>query len=224
MDNDYCIKIKKDFLIKKDNLLRFGSIDDGGYYLTSSKIIEANILFSGGISSNIEFEYDLFRFNSDLKILMVDPTVSQVKLLIKGFLRFLLFKKNKVRYLFNNLIFIYLLRSKRCWHINKWLSQENGIIDILRSKIENYDQKIIILKLDIEGSEYQLIEEILNNLKLFNCMIFEFHHMDIHNDLVYSFIEECSNDFDLIYLGINPSGGKDSLNRPKNIEITLERK
>jgi hypothetical protein len=50
----------------------------------SQKLLKQIFFLSGGISSNIEFEYDLFRSYSDLKT-MVDPTVSGTKLLIKAF-------------------------------------------------------------------------------------------------------------------------------------------
>jgi hypothetical protein len=220
---DY-IKIKKDFLITNKNIIRIGSIDDGGYYITSETILKADMLFSGGISSNVEFEYDIFRFNKNIKIIMVDPTVSVLKLFFKGLLRFLFFKKNKVRYLFNTLIFKHLLDSGRCWHINKWLTSSKTILDVLNGNENFRNYKQIILKLDIEGSEFELLNEIKENLDFFSCMVFEFHNMDKNGQIVYEFIQNCSSKFDLISIDQNPSGGFYDFKRPKNIELTLIKK
>ena len=82
----------------------------------------------------------------------------------------------------------------------------------------------IILKLDIEGSEYELLEEIENNLELFTSLIFEFHDLDKKNEIAYDFIEKCCSKFDIVYIGINEVGGFDKNRRPKIIEVSLERK
>ncbi len=199
------------------------SFNDGGYYITPKKVLEADILFSGGISSNIEFEYDMFRFNKNITIFMVDPTVSSIRLFSKAILRFLFFKKNKLRYLFNTLIFIYMLRSGRAFHKAKWLSSNYGIIDAIGSDVISLHGKNILLKLDIEGSEYDLLSEIETNKSLFNCMVFEFHDLDKKANELLEFLEKCSNEFTLTHLEINPSGGFSNQGLPKNIEITLEK-
>jgi hypothetical protein len=223
MKTNYYKKIEE-HLIKSDGIFRFGSIEDGGYYLNPKSITDSNFLFSGGISSNVEFEFDVFRFNKNIKIFMVDPTISPLKLLIKGFMRFLFFKKDKLKYIINNFMFIYMLRTERVWHIKKWLSAKNKIFSIISDKIDlKYDDKII-LKLDIEGSEYELLDEIIENINLFNCMVFEFHDLHKKNELLIDFINNCKDRFNVVYLGINPSGGFDEFNNPKVIEISFERK
>ena len=63
--------------------------------LIPKQLQNLNVLFSGGISSNLEFEYDLFRFNDRINIVMVDPTVSGAKLIFKGLARLFFKKPNK---------------------------------------------------------------------------------------------------------------------------------
>jgi hypothetical protein len=152
---------------------------------------------------------------------MIDPTVSGVKLLFKGIIRFFLSKPDKIRYLFNALIFNYLIKSSRCIHKKIWLNKDQSILELVRSNF-NTDEKIL-LKLDIEGSEYDFLEELLLNLNSFSAMVFEFHEMDLKHHLVNDFLTKCSSHFKLVHLSINPSGGFDSNKRPKNIEISLER-
>ena len=57
-------------------------------------------------------------------------------------------------------------------HHNKNID-ENEFVKILAKESGN-----IFLKCDIEGSEYQLIEEIINNSHIFTGMVFEFHDVN----------------------------------------------
>lgn len=138
MENNYLERIQKEFLVTKDTAFRFGSMGDGGYYVSPKKILEADILFSGGISSNTEFEYDVFRFNKRIQIIMVDPTVSKSKLLAKALVRSFIGKREKLRYGINTLVFILILGSGRAWHIKKWLSAKTGIFDCIKKKNNNF--------------------------------------------------------------------------------------
>ncbi|RAJ16995.1 FkbM family methyltransferase [Olleya aquimaris] len=219
---DYYNKLKNDFLIQDQSLLRFGSIGDGGYFLRPETITNSNVLFSGGISSNLEFEYDLFRFNERLQIIMVDPTVSGNKLVLKGLARLFFKKPDKIRYLFNALIFNFLIRQKRCEHLKLWLNTDNSILKLSKHKLKADDK--ILLKFDIEGGEYDFFDEITSNLSQFSALVFEFHDVHKMHNEVYNFLQKCSTQFNLVYLGINPSGGFDGSNRPKCIEVTLEPK
>ena len=217
---DYYQKIKDDFLVEEPNLFRFGSIDDGGYYLRPETLKNTELLFSGGISSNLEFEHDAFRFNPDLKILMIDPTVSGSKLLLKGFARLFFKKRDKIRYIFNALLFNYLVRTERCKHLKLWLNKEQSIFNLSQSNFNI--EKNILLKLDIEGSEYDFLEEIVNRQNAFKAMVFEFHDLDKKHELVYNFLKQCNATFKMVHLNINPAGGYIN-GLPKCIEISLER-
>lgn len=221
MDN-YYKNIKAKFLIEDKSLFRFGSINDGGYYLRPETIKSSDILFSGGISFNVEFEYDIFRFNNTIEIVMVDPTVSGKKLIFKGLARLFFKKPDKIRYLFNNLMFNYLIMQKRCSHLKLWLKKPEQIFKLIEPKI-NAESKVL-LKLDIEGGEYDFLDEIIENMSRFTAMVFEFHDMHVHHQKVYNFIENCSTLFSLVFIGENPSGGYASNGEPKCVEVTLEQK
>ncbi|NJM79318.1 MAG: hypothetical protein HC854_06295 [Flavobacterium sp.] len=141
MKENYLEIIRNEFLIENNSVIKYGSIKDGGYFLSPEHVLEADVLFSGGISSNIEFEYDIFRRNEAIKIVMVDPTVSKLKLLSKAIVRVFFFKKEKLRYFINTLTFIMMLRSGRCWHLKKWLSNKTGILDCIEEKIKDFSNK-----------------------------------------------------------------------------------
>lgn len=219
---NYIEIIKSKLIVNKDNI-RLGSIGDGGYEINPKKIIESDVLFSGGISSNVEFEYDVFRMNKDIKIVMVDPTVSGFKLLAKGIGRFFFNKKDKLRYLINALTFIYLSKSHRVFYKSIWINSKNNIFSILKNTIDLKKEDKILLKLDIEGSEYDILDEVLLQLGLFNTLIFEFHDLNIRNKELIKFIENCESKFCITSLNVNKSGGFYN-QLPKVIELTFESK
>lgn len=219
---NYYDTIVTDFLKPEAKLFKFGSIGDGGYYLKPETIKKSKLLFSGGISSNLEFEFDMFRFNPTAKILMIDPTVSKSKLLLKGLVRLFFKKPYKLRYLYNTLIFMDLLKNERCKHLSLWLKDPIQLLELAKSNFNIEDG--VLLKLDIEGSEYDFLKEITSNLDRFSAMVFEFHDVHKNHNLVYEFIKICSTTFNLVHIEINPSGGFDAGNRPKCIEVSLEKK
>lgn len=218
---NYYQYIKDLYLIESTTLLRFGSIEDGGYYLSPNSITESDMLFSRGISSNVEFEFDFYRLNPNASLLMVDPTVSKSKLLLKGLARLFFKKSRKLSYLYNRLMFWDLLNQKRCKHLDIWLKQPEQIFGLIQSEFG--EQSAVLLKLDIEGSEYDFLEEIIAHQSQIRAMVFEFHDLDVKHHLLLDFIEKISNNFNLVYMEINPSGGfVNSL--PKCIELSFERK
>jgi hypothetical protein len=217
------IKLIESKLIENKNNIRLGSLGDGGYELSYKKIRDADILFSGGISSNVEFEYDVFRMNKDIKIVMVDPTVSSSKLLGKGIARFFFKKKDKLRYLINALTFILLSNSERVFHKSIWINKKNTIFSILSDTLESHKKEHILLKLDIEGSEYDILDEVLLNLGSFNTMIFEFHDLNSKSQDLIKFIEDCESQFCITAFNINPAGGMHN-GLPRVIELTFESK
>ena len=55
-------KFLKPFYLKKNELIRLGSIDDGGYVLPLQDIRNSDVLISLGISDTWDFEKDFSRF------------------------------------------------------------------------------------------------------------------------------------------------------------------
>lgn len=186
---DYFKNIKEKFLVLDVIIFRFGSIGDGGYYFRFEIIKNFKVLFSGGVLFNVEFEYDIFCFNKDIKMLMFDFIVFSGKLLFKGFVRFLFFKFDKIRYFFNVFIFIYLKRNLRCIYKKIFLNKDYSILKFLRD-VFKIDLKIL-LKFDIEGSEFDFLDEIFKYKEFFIVMVFEFYDMNKKYYLVEDFIEKC---------------------------------
>ena len=78
-------------------LITLGGIGDGSYKLYYPVLLQTNLLISGGISSNCEFEFDVHRQVPSAELIMIDASVSRIKLLAKGFARIVAGKKNQPR-------------------------------------------------------------------------------------------------------------------------------
>ena len=104
-------------------------------------------------------------------------------------------------------------------HISKKivLKKENrheiSIKEILNKK------KNIILKIDIEGDEYKILEAINKEYRKINLLIIEFHNISKNIVKIKKFLS--NSKFKIIHLHANNYGGVDKFKNPNVIEVTL---
>ena len=98
------------------------------------------------------------------------------------------------------------------------LHKEKSKKDISISRILK-NQKKIILKIDIEGDEYNILKDIKKFEKNILCLIIEFHDIKKNKLKIKRFIGKSS----LLNCNICPnnSSGFDNQNNPKTVEITF---
>ena len=214
------------------NLIRMGNKNDGGYILPEGIIKDSDAMLSFGYGYDCSFELDYINRSNNV-VIIYDHTCGYLKL-IKNFLkylkRFILLRKSakdvKLQYdkLINHHNFI---NYKMITFFKKKVvrqAKENidvGINEIIQSK--NY--KNIILKCDIEGGEYEIMNELTKYNKKISCILVEFHQInknlenfkDIINNLLkfYSIVHLHGNNYDSLIEG---------LNIPKTLEITFVKK
>ena len=106
----------KPYLLNENELVRVGSIDDGGYVVPLLDIKNSQILISMGISDNWDFEKDFSKI-SNAKILAYDNTIDSEywknrfkKDLIK-FFKLKIFKPKKIFKMFKFVDFIFFLKK-----------------------------------------------------------------------------------------------------------------
>ena len=63
-------------------------------------------------------------------------------------------------------------------------------------------EKPLLLKIDIEGSEYRLLDEIISNQNFLSGLIIEFHDVDLNLNKINEFIENFSLSLSHIHLTI----------------------
>ena len=170
--------------IKTPNLMRFGEKSDGGYVVDSEIMKNTNTLITFGLGPNWKFELDYLIANETNKVHIYDHTVNSspyIRRIIKYIRRFITFKTNLEGLLapikhFNS--FKKFLNHKRVKYFKENISYPilkpiDTDIDKVFSRISNNES--VIIKCDIEGSEYDIIDQILKYSEKINMLIFEFH-------------------------------------------------
>ena len=180
--------IIKKFYIKK-KLYKYGS-GHGQYYLPKlKKARKVTSILSGGAGDNISFDINLARLG--YKVYLLDPTPKAKNFFLRKK------KNNKV---FNRIVYI----DKALWnkneYVNFYLPIKKKIIS--HSTIQGFKnqkkilvkaitvkklikslkiKKFYLIKLDIEGSEYFVIKDIIKNNIIIKYFLIEFDFLKKSN-------------------------------------------
>ena len=215
----------------KAELIRFGKDNDGGYLIPIKAIESTKNLYSFGLDDDFSFEKN-FSKQQNLNINCYDSTVD-LKFWIKRFIRdlrnLLLFriKKNELKEIFKYFDYKIFFNSAKYIHHKKFIApagttilglNNNQIIDLDEMFINN-TKKDIFLKIDIEGSEYRILDQIIKYQSLLVGMVIEFHDCDLHENVIKNFIENF--DLKLVHLHVNNWGLINSKRFPSAMELTF---
>lgn len=217
---------KLSFLNKYNNnnksfLTKLGGYKDGGYVVDYVSILNSKILVSGGVGSNVRFESDFVDIKGKpLKVILIDPTVSIFRMILRAIYHF--FKENQSGFRSFSEIFNYLYFRKKCKLINKFLNSSFDLNALFKKELfEDYGN--IFLKLDIEGSEYDLLDNIIENSTKLTGICIEFHALNIDKNVseLKEFLERLN--FDIINISINETC-INTEGYPEILEISLSPK
>ncbi len=217
-------KYLKPLHVEKSNLIRIGPKTDGGYVVDKRILGKNKILVTCGLNDDWEFEKDYIKKNGDVSIIAFDHTVNNefwIKRFKKDFISLLLLKKlkpNKILDVFKYLDYLLFFRKNKIHYKKKIVNKsknnsQKSISEILKPLND------IVLKVDIEGDEYKILNDIKKNSKKIIFLIIEFH--DIHKNLRK--LQKFLNNLDLkiIHIHANNYGGISKKNVPKVIELSL---
>ena len=81
----------------------------------------------------------------------------------------------------------------------------------LNDIITNYlkDEKKLFLKIDIEGSEYDILEDIILNKSKIQGIVIEFHEVSKNIDKIINFTNKLNTDLYLVHIHANNYSMKD---------------
>jgi hypothetical protein len=212
--------------VKCETLTRVGSPNDGGYVVPLSAIRAAHALLSFGLSHDWTFERDFKRLNRDAIIHCYDHTVSlrtASQFSIGQLLRFIfLFRARSLRKIFTWVDYKLFFGSDGT-HFKQRISpdnQDNGAtIDDVFSRLPAGCP--VFVKMDIEGNEYLVLDDLLQHSANIVAMAIEFHGVDTRPGLFNSLVEKIKHDFYIVHIHGNNMGGLTSYNFPKAPEITF---
>jgi|TARA_B110000503_G_C7146048_1_gene413009 hypothetical protein len=190
-------KIFKPFFIKKRELVRIGPKEDGGYIVHKKVLKLSNLLITCGLNDDWRFEKDFLNKNPKCIVAAYDHTVNLnfwIFYSLKSFYHLLIFKKLRLRKIFDFLKFVKYIFffSHPNRHFVKKISQKDNAKEIsILSIMQKYQMyKNIILKIDIEGDEYQILNQIKKNQRHINCLVIEFHNVSKKLKILKKFLKE----------------------------------
>lgn len=216
--------------VKNNNLIRLGRNHDGGYVVDENIVKKCDTLITFGLGPDWSFELDYIKKNDDVKIYMYDFSVSSlpyIKDLIKYFRRFVTFRTqyksvfDRIKYLKNYLNFFKIKNVNFFKEKIAFPMKDKIDTDIDKVFVRIPSKNKVVLKSDIEGSEYEVIDQILSYSDRIEMLIFEFHWIDKKEETFLNSVKKLQNKFDIIHIHGNNHFGKLPTGLPIIIEMTL---
>jgi hypothetical protein len=200
-------------------LIRIGSERDGGYIVSKRAVLASKLLIGMGVNDDWQFE-DEFRRLGGARIVCFDHTVNfafWARYYVEQTLR--LRWSRLARYFGYRRFFGQPGVEHR--RIRIGYDQPGGVS--VAGLMREFGEREIFLKIDIEGSEYRILDEIVAHADRVTSVVMELHDLDLHRERVMRFIDGMK-DFAIVFLHANNFGGTDGNGDPLVIEISLVRK
>jgi hypothetical protein len=209
-----------------ETLVRLGSQNDGGYVVPLNAVTAASVLLSFGLSHDWAFERDFKRRNPNAAVHCYDHTVSVLTAFqssIGQLLRFM--TRFKMRYLWKTFAWIDYLVFFRADKIHFrqriWRDRQDNSVTVDDAFGRFPEGSQIFVKMDIEGSEYRVLDDLLGHAQDIVAIAIEFHEVDLLPELFVSLIEKIKRDFHIVHIHANNLGGMAPFNFPIAPEITF---
>jgi len=208
--------LPKIFKPKKEyELIRIGKNNDGGYLLEKDSFNKSKALVSFGLAFDWSFEKDFFNIKN-CEVHCYDHTIKASKIRKYSRRSFLdlfkiknWFKKNFIKHFLEKLL---LYKDYKNFFVNNVFHYQSAIgigtnltnFETVISRVKNFP---IFLKIDIEGSEYRILDEIIKSQNKISGIAIEFHDIDLHRDKIIEFTKNIK--LDLVHIHSQNPGGKD---------------
>lgn len=215
-------KLPNFFKFKTSNdLIRVGRKFDGGYLVSKKDIIQSEMLISLGICDDWSFEIDFTKINN-VDVLAYDGSIN---------LKFWV-KRTLIEIIKNPFSFYPI---KKFLSYNTFFRGNHKLIKkfvglnatapnycSFGSIFKNIKNKKVFLKIDIEGSEYRIFNELIENQSKICGLVIEVHDCDLHLGSIKSFIKKFK--LNLVHIHANnfaPIRSSDQL--PTVLELTFSK-
>ena len=209
-----------------EQLARVGGTNDGGYVVPLNAIAGAHALVSFGLSHDWTFERDFKQRNADAIVHCYDHTVSAgtaFQYSIGQLLRFFLkLRASYFRKIFTWIDYkVFFCADRIHFKQRIWRDGQNNSATIEDVLSRLPAECPVFVKMDIEGSEYVVLDDLLRHSKNIVAMVIEFHDVDSSLDLFNSFVEKIKREFYIVHIHGNNIGGLTPFNFPVFPEITF---
>ena len=203
------------------DLVRVGGAGDGGYLVERASLGRASSLLGFGIGTDWAFEKDFLGFGDGSVVLEAYDLHHPWRHIRTGLLRF--WRPSKCIGNAFKLIDCWLFfRGPRRFHKKAVglhpLHGGQTLADVIK---ESKPPPPMFLKVDVEGSEYRMLDDLAAHADEICGLVVEFHDVDLHRDRIENFIKRFG--LDLVHVHPNNAGGTDSSGNPMIMEMTFAR-
>ena len=217
-------KIFKPYKSNKKNLIRVGPNIDGGYVIDKRVINKTKTIITCGLNDDWEFEKNFLRINPYCQILAYDHTVNKKfwkDRFKKDLISFFLLQKlsvKKILGIFKYIDYTKFFKKNNKHYIKKVVLNKNNKKEISIKKILK-NKKNILLKIDIEGDEYKILNTIDKYFDQINLLIIEFHNIHKNINKIKKFL--IKSKLKLIHIHGNNFAGVNKNKDPNVVEMTM---
>jgi hypothetical protein len=197
---------------KVKNLTRLGRNFDGGYLVCEDTLNKCKNLITFGVGDDTSFERDFHKLKKPNNIHLYDYTVNYklfFYIILKYLRRFITLRAtaSDVIYNINN----FLNFKKFIAQSNVRLFKEKVVSKIKEKNDVNLDTVFLrlnnnsnnLVKIDIEGSEYEIIDKLMEFHSNIEMLIIEFHWINKNKKAFKESIKKLNNEFKIIHLHAN---------------------
>ena len=216
--------------IKTQELVRLGKNMVGGYVVDLSMIEKTNILIACGFGPEWSFESDFIKMKNNCNVFIYDHNLSSApyfKEIWKYLRRFLMLKVSftalKLRLdAYKKYKNFFRLDSVRLYKEKiAYPSKNSNEADLKKVLSRVKDNSKVFLKIDIQGNEYEIIDQIVENFQQINMLVVQFYWINKNEDQFINSIKKLKNKYEIIHIHANNHHGKLENGLPIMLEITL---
>jgi hypothetical protein len=209
-----------------DDLRRYGRNYDGGYIIPASAFKAADSLLSFGLNFDWSFEREFAVAHPSAPIHAYDPTVGKGRFIYAGFWALLgaVYSRHEwAKFLACHDYFRFF--RPPVIHFREWIGSRAGHLGLVAAVGRLPSSARIGLKVDIEGSEYEIFEEIVAITDRVEFLAIELHDVEAHVDEIIDFTEKMGATHIIAHLhGNNYAPNCSDGITPSAIEVTYVRR
>jgi hypothetical protein len=209
----------------KTSLVRIGPKFDGGYVTAEESLSGTSMIYGFGMSTDWSFEED-FKSKTGAQVVCFDHSVDRRfwrYLISKDFERMLMLKINPFEFWQTVKLFLNyrnFFDGKNATHRQQMIGPgKMGGID-LHALVKGTTARNVFFKIDIEGWEYRILDQLITYQDVMTGVVIEFHDVDLHREKIINFIKNF--DLALVHVHGNNNGGTDVNGDPLVLEMTFK--
>lgn len=206
-------------------LIRLGPDSDGGYVVPASALALTDVLLSLGLRDDWRFEKD-FLSRSHAKLVCYDHTVNRSFWRWRTLHGLVAFRKAQgpLRLRFRELgkyrEYLDFFDGERAEHRQVMVGFDSAGSTSLESILRGLKGRVF-MKMDIEGWEYRVLDQLLPFEDRLLGFVVEFHDVDLHRQRISEFIGHVRRAYGCVHWHANNYGPVDDRGDPTVLEATF---